>query len=65
MPIGAQFVVEIFSVDEDVAKVKVWKLILFGSVIDSGTQSMMVSMAGRKWLRSMTFAAVNRTPMSL
>jgi hypothetical protein len=36
MPVGVQFVkcVEVRDVDGGVAKVKVWKLILYGSVID-------------------------------
>jgi hypothetical protein len=50
MPVGAQFVkfVEVLDVDEDVARAKVWKLILFGSVIDCVTQSMILSIGGRK-----------------
>jgi hypothetical protein len=50
MPVGAQFVksVEVHDVDEDVAKVKVWKLILFGNVIDFVTQSVILIIGGRK-----------------
>jgi phosphatidylserine decarboxylase len=50
MPVGAQFVksIEVHDVDEDVAKVKVWKLILFGSVIDFVMQSVILIIGGRK-----------------
>jgi hypothetical protein len=51
MPIYVMFVkcVEASDVDGDVAKVKVWKLILFESVIEYVTRDMILNVGERKW----------------
>jgi hypothetical protein len=49
--IGAQYVkcTKVHDVDGDVAEVKVWKQILFESVIDCVTQGTILNTGERKW----------------